>query len=280
MGQFAFAAPPDFTPSAAAEVPDVQCAEWIIVRDRELLLPDSEGCSLPRERPNLAYRAIQHLGQLDGVDIAAAAAPSNAEAPSGWSWVGLRSLFGVLDDSRLSLAGRAAQLLDWELCHAYCGRCGAPTLLDRKERCRRCERCGLSAFPRLEPAVIVAVTRAPNEILLARFSRLPQGVHSVLAGFVEPGETLEQCAEREVLEESGIRIKNLKYVASQPWPFPRSLMIGFTAEHATGTIDIDRRELESAAWFPLDRMPPLPSHISIARTLIEVVRARHSSGVE
>jgi NAD+ diphosphatase len=248
-------------------------AEWIVARDRELLVSMTDPASLPRARPAMDLRAVQHLGELSGTPIVAASTAADADAPSGWRWVGLRSLFGVLDDDRFSLAGRAVQLLDWELNNAYCGRCGTSTNLDRKERCSRCPRCDLRAYPRIEPAVIVAVTRA-REILLAGFSRLPGGMHSVLAGFVEPGETLEQCVTREVFEETGIHVKNPQYWGSQPWPFPRSLMLGFVAEYASGELNIDPVELESAAWFSLDELPLLPSSLSIARALIDFVKSR------
>lgn len=274
MLPFAFTAPDGFVPSK----PSLECSnvaeEWIVVRNRDILLPTSEARTLPRQRPAVELQIVQQVGRWSGVSIMAGAVTSDTQAPSGWCWVGLRALYGVLEDSRLSLAGRAVQMLDWELCHAFCGRCGAQTDLVQGEHCRRCKRCGLTAFPRIEPAVIVAITRPPGEILLARSSRLPAGMHSVLAGFVEPGETLEQCAEREVFEESGIRIKNLQYVASQPWPFPRSLMLGFVAEYASGELKVDQQELESAAWFRFDQLPQLPSQISIARALIEFVRTR------
>jgi NAD+ diphosphatase len=129
-------------------------------------------------------------------------------------------------------------------------------------------------FPRIEPAVIVAVTRAPNEILLAHAGRLPPGMHSVLAGFVEPGESLEQCVAREVFEETGIEVGNIRYVASQPWPFPRGLMVGFVADYVSGSIVIDPHELQGAAWFDWNNLPSLPSHLSIARFLIEHAKAQ------
>jgi NAD+ diphosphatase len=187
----------------------------------------------------------------------------------------MRQLFGVLDDARLSLAGRAAQLLDWELDNAFCGRCGAQTTLFAAGGYCECPHCKISLYPRLEPAVIVAVIRPPGEILLARSTRLPAGMHSVLAGFVEAGETLEQCVAREVFEETGIIVSGITYVASQPWPFPRSLMLGFVAEYQSGEIVIDPTELSSAAWFALDELPSIPSSLSMARTLIDHVCERH-----
>ncbi|MGC4068226.1 MAG: NAD(+) diphosphatase [Polyangiaceae bacterium] len=274
MAHVGFASPEGFVRTRDESMNGNTSTEWFVIRDRELLMVDADTKVLPRELPRVETLTEQVLGDYDGSRFRAAACGADTKAPPGYNWVGMRQLFGVLDDARLSLAGRAAQLLDWELNHAFCGRCGAQTTLFAKEGYRECPRCKSSLFPRLEPAVIVAIVRPPGELLLARSSRLPAGMHSVLAGFVEPGETLEQCVAREVLEETGILVTNITYVASQPWPFPRSLMLGFVAEYASGEIVIDPTELESADWFPLDRLPPIPSRISMARTLIDHVCER------
>lgn len=274
MTQLPFIAPAGFV--AAADLSQVHPAPfaWIIVRDREVLMPASNPNHLPDSAPALEFETVQHLGSLDGKPVMAAAVKAGQPAPAGYEWVGLRALYGVLDDSWYSLCGRAAQLLDWDRLHTFCGRCGTRTVLDGKEHSRKCMGCGTSAFPRLDPAVIVAVTRPPNQILLARASRLPPGVHSVLAGFVEPGESLEQCVAREVFEETAIHVDRVHYVFSQPWPFPRALMVGFVAEYAAGSIQIDSQELLGAEWFALDALPPLPSHLTIARHLIEHVKSK------
>jgi len=236
-------------------------------------MPKGELSSFPRQCPALDYTAVQNLGQWRNIAFKAAALPAGTTAPEGWHWVSLRSLYGVLDDGRLGIAGRAVQMLDWELNHAFCGRCGTKMNTDEREHCRRCPSCKFSVYPRIEPAAIVAVVRPPRQILLARFSRLPITMHTVLAGFAEPGESLEACAAREVFEEAGIRIRNIQYVGSQSWPFPRSLMVGFTAEYESGTLDIDHEELEAADWFSLDALPAVPSPLSIARALIDHARA-------
>ena len=274
MSQLPFVTPSNFTPASNILVPHPSPERWIILRDREVLLAASHSNTLPQRPPSLEFLAVQYLGQLGSAPIMTAAVKRDTQAPEGWTWVGLRSLYGALGDDQFSLCGIAAQLLDWQLCHAFCGRCGAPTELDGKEHCARCLRCELTAYPRIEPCVIVAVTRAPNEILLAHAGRLPPGVHSVLAGFVESGESLEQCVAREVFEETGIRIGNPRYVASQSWPFPRALMIGFTAEYVSGSIIIDPHELDGAAWFPFESLPALPSRVSIARYLIDYAQAQ------
>lgn len=197
--------------------------------------------------------------------------------PVGMAALDLRSLFGLWDERWIGLAGRAKLLAHWERDHQFCGRCAAPTALVAGERARRCTRCGLSSYPRISPAIIIAVTRRTDEgeeILLARNHRFPPGRYSVVAGFVEAGETLEECAAREVHEEVGIQIANIRYFGSQSWPFPNSLMIGLTADYAGGAICLEESEIAEAHWFSPAAMPQLPPRISIARQLIEAYLSR------
>jgi NAD+ diphosphatase len=183
-------------------------------------------------------------------------------------FVGLRQLFGLLGDGFFRVGGYASQIVEWNQTHQYCGRCGAESVDDPEDRAKRCPRCGLKSFPRIAPAVIVAVTRG-ERILLARARRFPVTLYSVLAGFVEPGETLEECVAREVGEETGVEVDDLRYFGSQPWPFPHSLMIAFTAAWAGGEIRVDEREILDAGWFAADALPPIPDKVSIARRLID-----------
>jgi NAD+ diphosphatase len=191
-------------------------------------------------------------------------------APTGTGWQGLRALFSVLDDAHFALAGRAAQLIEWDRTHQFCGRCGTRTESKRDERVRVCPSCKLAAYPRVAPAVMALVKRG-RELLLARSPHFPAGMYSALAGFVEPGESLEQCIAREVAEEVGVRVKNLRYFASQPWPFPHSLMIAFVCDWASGELKPQASEIEAANWFEVLQLPKLPSKISIARRLIDAV---------
>ncbi|MCK4988071.1 MAG: NAD(+) diphosphatase, partial [Desulfobacterales bacterium] len=163
---------------------------------------------------------------------------------------------------------RANQLVDWGRTHQYCGVCGRPTEDKTDERAKICPQCGLVNYPRLSPAIIVAVLKN-NQILLARNKRFKLPFYSVLAGFVEPGETLEQCVQREIREEVGLTVKNIRYFGSQPWPFPNSLMIAFIADYADGEITVDGSEIIDAAWFSKDKLPQIPPSISIARQLID-----------
>jgi NAD+ diphosphatase len=185
---------------------------------------------------------------------------------------GLRQLFFSLGEPLFYVIGRAIQIVDWDRNHQFCGRCSTLTEIVPGERARKCPQCGLSSYPRLSPAMIVRVERNGEngqEILLARANRFPPGFYSVLAGFVEPGETLEQCVEREVKEEVGIEVKNIRYFGSQSWPFPNSLMIAFTAEYASGNLTLDPSEILDAGWYSPDSLPQIPPSISIARRLID-----------
>jgi NAD+ diphosphatase len=185
------------------------------------------------------------------------------------TFTNLMSLYGDVGEPTWIAAGRAVQLIEWARCHRYCGRCATPTEESPGERARRCPRCGLLAFPRLAPAVITLVERDDGRALLARNARWTTGMYSCLAGFVEPGETLEEAVEREIHEEVGIDVDQLSYRRSQPWPFPHSLMLGFNARYAGGELECDGAEIAEARWFAPDDLPDLPGRISIARWLID-----------
>ncbi len=194
-----------------------------------------------------------------------------AEAPPNFLFESLRPLYSQLDEQTFWLAGRAVQIIEWDRTSLYCGRCGRETITQTHDRSKICPGCGLTNYPRLAPAIIVRIQRStPSgpEILLARATRFPTSMFSVLAGFVEPGESLEECVEREIFEEVSLTVKNITYVGSQPWPFPHSLMIAFTAEYEAGEIRIDPRELAEASWFSPDAMPGIPPPPSIANRLI------------
>lgn len=192
-------------------------------------------------------------------------------APAGFSFEGLRPLYSQLDEQLFRLAGKAVQIVDWDRTNLFCGRCGHATAASADDRSKICPNCGLTSFPRLAPAIIVRVQRMSAngpEILLARAKRFPTAMYSVLAGFVEPGETLEECVEREIQEEVGLAINNIRYFGSQPWPFPHSLMIAFTADLESGDITVDPIEIADAAWFPAGNLPNYPPPPSIANRLI------------
>ena len=208
-----------------------------------------------------------YLGQLDGEPCFAIAGAGPGEP------VPLRELFGALTDDEFGIAGRALGLTAWDRDFAFCGRCGAPTERSTSERARICTRCRHTAYPRLSPAVIMLVER-DGKALLARNARFTRPFFSTLAGFVEVGETLEQAVAREVAEEAGLAVDDIRYFGSQPWPFTGSLMIGFTARAQHGDIVADPTELADAGWFAPDELPIVPPKLSIARELIDDFVAR------
>jgi NAD+ diphosphatase len=188
--------------------------------------------------------------------------------------VALRQLFGALPDEDFAIAGRALGLTAWDRDHRFCGRCGALTTRSTVERVRTCPACGHGAYPRLSPAVIMLVER-DGRALLARNARFPRPFHSTLAGFVEVGETLEDAVAREIHEEAGVDVADIRYFGSQPWPFTGSLMIGFTARWAGGELTPDGVEIVEAGWFAPDELPHLPPPLSIARALVDDFVRRH-----
>ncbi len=217
-----------------------------------------------------------YLGQLGGADTFAVAAHDGTIA-APFDVIGLRGLFGEIDDTVFGVAGRAVQIVDWASTHRFCGRCATPTERQRGERAMRCPACGLSAYPRIAPAIIVLVRRG-DEALLAHGTRFPMPFYSTLAGFVEPGESLEETLAREVKEEVGIDVTDLHYFGSQSWPFPHSLMLGFFAKWAGGEIVVDPTEIIDAKWFRADELPMIPPSMSISRQLIDVWLAEVAAG--
>lgn len=270
--------PGKFVPGVCPPQDEGAAALWFaFCRDRLLVVEGSGAVSIPRQR-NLASLKLnplrwQYLGAYEGTSCYSAELAQDAKAPPGMSFLGLRQLFDALPEELFALAGRAKQIMEWDRDHRFCGRCGAPMAAQTEDRSKKCPECGLTSFPRLAPAVIVAVTRE-DEILLAHAARFAAGWYSVLAGFVEPGETLEEAVAREVFEEVGVWVKDIRYFGSQPWPFPHSLMVGFTAQYAGGQIALDPREIKDARWFKLDQLPNIPGRISIARRLIDHVAER------
>jgi len=192
--------------------------------------------------------------------------------PEGHALLGLRDLLGHMDDTLAGLSGRAFQILEWNRNHRYCGRCGGETVPRDNERARTCPSCNRTSYPPVAPAIMILITHG-RKLLLARKVGWGNARYSALAGFVEPGETLESTVIRETREEVGVEIKDIRYFGSQPWPFPNNLMIAFTAEYAGGDVTPDGVEIEEAAFFDADELPNLPPGISISRRMINTVSA-------
>ena len=247
-------------------------AVWLVVHPKGLVVRRSAtGVELPT-----AADVASLGGDVDGAhevgplasEAAARAVAVSERPPAPFEVLGLRDVFSALGEELFVAAGTATQLVDWAATSRHCGRCATLTVRSAEDRSMRCPACGLSAYPRIAPAVIVLVRRG-DEALLARGARFPLPFYSTLAGFVEVGETLEQTVAREIREEVGVEVKDVRYFGSQPWPFPHSLMIGFTAAWAGGDIRPDPAEILDAQWFRADALPLVPPPLSIARRLID-----------
>jgi NAD+ diphosphatase len=248
-------------------------ALWFILDKSRLLtkitagshaIPDTADLESLQRSPSCKL----YLGSLEGRPCYAGTLETDGFFDADFKFTHLRTLFGIIPEPFIWIAGRANQLLYWHLTHVYCGKCGGATENKDDERAKICPQCRHVSYPRLSPAVIVAILK-DNRILLARNSRFRMPFYSVLAGFVEPGESLEECVAREVKEEVGITVKNIRYFGSQPWPFPDSLMVAFVSDYAAGEIAVDHSEITEAAWFSKNNLPQIPPKISIARQLID-----------
>ena len=261
--------PPDFTPlvEPAEHLAPLTFAfrgDEILVAEDGRSLPDAAAC----EASGIPASATVPVGMLGGVYCRAASLPRGATPGPGLAFRPLRSLFGAVDDGLLAAAFRAKQVAEWSRTHRFCGACGSPTARLPGERAMKCTDCGHAAYPRVSPAMMVLVKRGPA-ILLARHAH-GTGRWSALAGFLEAGESLEDAIHREVREEVGLEVKDLRYFASQSWPFPHSLMCAFTAEFAGGELTPDLTEIAEARWYaPGDALPELASPQSVARSLID-----------
>jgi NAD+ diphosphatase len=237
----------------------------LLVRESDLGLPDEATC-MALGVPLAESRAVGMLGEH--YCRATWVEPGASEPPAGFTFRPLRSLFSAFDPHLLAVAGRAFQIAEWARTHRFCGACGSPMEALPGERCMRCTVCGHAAYPRISPAMMVLV-RKGDAILLARNVNAPTARFSALAGFLEAGESVEDAVHREVLEEVGLRVRDLRYFGSQSWPFPHSLMIAFTAEWESGEIAPEPSEIAEARWFgPGDPLPETPVGVSIAAELI------------
>lgn len=268
-----------YTPAFVA--PAEKDGGWLLAfSEGKLLLKKSENsCILPGREELIALTETEknvYIGEYGGTSCFCCCFDFPSQLPDGFEFAGIMELTQLTGDPELFiLAGTANQLLRWSEINRYCGRCGHEMTDKAEERAKICPTCGNVVYPRISPATITAVFRG-DEILLAHNRNFRGEVHSLIAGFVEPGETLEQCVEREIHEEVGISVKNIRYFGSQPWPFPDSLMIAFTAEYESGEITVDKNEITKAAWFRAENLPEIPSTDSVAGKIIRWYRDRNS----
>lgn len=247
-------------------------AYWFLFSNDELLVKEKEGIiTIPFASDiklfNKQPTDIQSIGVFKGHE-AFVANVHNDNIPERFSFKKLRPLHGHLQDESFLFAFRAYHILNWMKTSNFCGCCGGIMKVSSQELAMKCTNCDHLIYPRISPAIIVAVIR-DNKILLARANRFPPNMYSVIAGFVEPGETLEDCVRRELQEEVGVEVDTINYFGSQPWPFLDSLMIAFTAQCSNEKITIDNQEIVDAGWYPSHNLPNIPDKSSIARRLID-----------
>lgn len=251
--------------------PEDRCL-WVYTSDSQVQVRHGSDTTIfsrsSPEQSGYTVQYIQYLGHLESTPCYAVEISPSLETSREKEFFGVRELFGKIPDAEVAVAGQAVQIIDYDRSSQFCGRCGATNQQLTTERAKCCPQCNLITYPRLSPAIIVIV-KNESSILLVQTKHAPQGRFSPVAGFVEPGETIEHAVHREVMEETGITITNVRYFASEPWPFPNSLMIGFVADYAGGEVTPDGFEIETAGWFDRDQIPESPLKISIGRSLID-----------
>jgi NAD+ diphosphatase len=251
---------------------DAERSFHIVISDDELLSIDNGEPWRPLDQDEWRWLGLtavaEHcLGEVGGIPVFATEVDPESDEPAGYSFRTLWSFLGRAEQTAFYLLGRARQIVEWHNNHQFCGQCGQPTHSTDFDRSRQCAPCKQMFYPRLSPSIIVLVTRG-EELLLARNAHARGDFYSTLAGFIEPGESIEEAVHREVFEEVGIRIKNLKYFNSQSWPFPNSLMLGFHAEYESGEFVLQESEIADAQWFHHTNLPSKPAMVSISGWLI------------
>jgi NAD+ diphosphatase len=244
---------------------------WVIIQNNELILNKDGALPTGQDITSLVAFFIRYfrLGLFNGKEYFCAEINADCIIVSEFTTVPLRKALTLFHPDQYGIGVKAYSVINWDKNHQYCGCCGGPTVHQGNSFERICPSCQVSFFPRISPSIIVLVHKE-DHLVMARSPHFPPGVYGLIAGFVEAGESLEEAACREVQEEVGLQIKNLSYFGSQPWPFPDSLMVAFTAEYDSGEIVIDENEIESASWYRYNNLPGRPStSISIAAILLD-----------
>lgn len=253
--------------------------KYFVFKDNQLLIKvKDENISIPTEYDiknlNIDLINVDFLVSKNNQEFLFGEVTKVTNTSSEFQFSNIRSLISSMDLPLFNLAAKAFHLINWNNTYKYCSKCGTLVKIKEDERAKICPQCGLINYPRISPAIITAVVR-DEKLLLAHNVNFPNKHYSVIAGFVEPGETFEDCVSREVFEETGIKVKNIKYFGSQPWPFPDSLMVAFTCEHKSGEIKVDGIEIEDANFYSVDEFPNIPSKGTIARNLIDWFAHKH-----
>ncbi|WP_406657454.1 NAD(+) diphosphatase [Methanolobus sp. ZRKC2] len=252
---------------------------YFIFNDRKLLLiSENNNIRLPLEDDIMSFGAKvqrrQYLGELRESSCFTAETTDCFTEIENVIFEDIRKLPDIVGESFASVAGRAVHLLEWDNNTQHCGRCGSKTSRKPDERAKQCLECNLLFFPKISPAIIVMIEKE-DKILMARSPHFPPGRYGLIAGFVEPGESIEEAVVREVMEEVGICIKDISYFGSQPWPYPDSLMIAFTAKYLKGEIQFNDGEIEDAVWFRHYEIPYAPRSNSISGKLVDYFVSKH-----
>ncbi|MFO0627995.1 MAG: NAD(+) diphosphatase [Polyangiales bacterium] len=263
-------ATPAFAPAIGAVPSPLPPEARVLAFDGAFLVVRAAPTTLPDEA--LPVANLHHVGTLDGAPVVAGTL--EGEVPEGHRAMDLRGLASTLPAAHWAAAAYAAQVLHWDRTHRFCGACGRRTVpaVDPTKRAKVCEGCGHEAYPRVSPCTITAIHDG-SRLLLVRAPHFPPGRFGLVAGFVDPGESLEDCVRREAREEVGLTLTEVSYLGSQPWPFPHQLMVGFVARAEPVEPRLLDGELAEAGWFAPDALPQLPPRLSIARALIEHVAA-------
>ena len=242
---------------------------WYIFYDDKLLLQKrGEGFAIPfGEKAPLPVARMLPVTMPDGTEAMAASLDAPLDETEQFRLVGLRASFDCLERSFYDQAGKAYELLYWDKHSRYCPVCGTPTI-QQGPIMKKCPKCGNEIFPSVSPAILVLI-RKEDSVLLVHARNFKGSFHGLVAGFLETGETLEECVRREVREETGLTIRNITYFGNQPWPYPSNLMVGFMADYAGGKIKLQEEELSTAAFFTRDHLPELPQKLSLARRMID-----------
>ena len=257
-----------------------------VIRGNELLVEEEDGRAfIPKRsalKKSLPLGAMQYLGALNETHCFAVSVSKEDGVPDNGRFAQLRNLYGTLTEAEFQVALRALHLVHWEAETRFCGTCGAPVAWHPSERAKQCPKCGRVIYPVISPATITAVTKG-DKLLLLNHRRSAEGIYALLAGFAEPGETLEECVRRETQEEAGIKVRDVCYFGSQPWGFSGALMVGFTAEYESGNLVLQESEIRAADWFTAAEVPNVSFYnapgapCSIAWHLIRHFLASHSA---